>query len=370
MHQLHLDIASRESACVAPIGLAWEVSLVNNPDIVLHAPDGNHSNLNGALLTAYVLYEVITTEPASELTDQNNLGIDASFQRRLREVASQVVQEHPAQCPEMENTPALTPGHSAAYFNALRDGEGQLIEMLDANTAIVYTFTHRPDGNGSMWFIGAGSVVGNSIVIDQLLRPSGTSFGENFDASKIVNTFVGEQSIVFNDCEALQSDVNVTFSGDVDTDLEPLSTDNMRLSNILGCGLITPHTNAGLSGSYYLPARNGEGIVVQWLPDGRVLVYFFTYDLNNNQQWVFGIGQSDGTSVTMDALYPSSHTVWGADFNPNDVVLAPWGTFQLVWTECGGVQFSYNSTVNGYGSASLEYIRLSNLWEAPCPSFN
>ena len=44
--------------------------------------------------------------------------------------------------------------------------------------------------------------------------------------------------------------------------------------------------------------------------------------------------------------------------------------FDLVWTECGSVQFSYNSIVSGYGSSSLEYIRLSNLWEATCPSFN
>jgi hypothetical protein len=64
VHQLHLDIASREAACVAPIGLTWEASLYENPDTVLHAADGNHSNLNGAALTAYVLYEVITAPAA------------------------------------------------------------------------------------------------------------------------------------------------------------------------------------------------------------------------------------------------------------------------------------------------------------------
>ena len=97
---------------------------------------------------------------------------------------------------------------------------------------------------------------------------------------------------------------------------------------------------------------------------------FFTYDLNNNQQWVLGIGTSDGTSVTMDALYPSTSTRWGSDFDPDEIMLSPWGTFELTWTECGGVTFTYNSTVSGYGSATREYIRLSNLWEATCPSFN
>lgn len=475
IHQLHMDIASREAACVAPIGLAWEVSLVVNPGIHLHHADGNHGNLNGAMLTAYVLYEVITGEPASALTYQDNLGVDASIQNKLRVVASQVVQENRAHCaavalvadppvldfgesvdlppsvqsvelvnnglydlrvtsianPEAPfdvttggscqsppfalaraqsctvevmfssqasgsfegaleiqtqeltetiivqlrgasgaNLPALTPGHSAAFFNVLRDGEGQLVEMLDANTAVVYTFTHRPDGSGSMWFIGVGNVVGESIVVDQLLRPSGTSFGENFDPASIVNASVGEQSLEFSDCESDISGVNVEYSGDPDMGLEALNTDSGRLSNILGCGSISPHPNAGLSGSYYLPTRSGEGIVVQWLPDGQVLVYFFTYDLDNNQQWVLGIGQSDGTSVTMDALYASGNTVWGADFDPNEVVLSPWGTIELVWTECGRVRFSYDSGLEGYGSAIHEYGRLSSLWETNCPSFN
>lgn len=235
VHQLHVDIASREPACVAPIGLAWEDSLRLNPDIYLHAPDGNHSNLNGALLTAYVLYEVITTLPASELTNQGNLGVDATTQQILRAIASQTVRNNPPNCPGVETIP--------------RD-------------------------------------------------------------------------------------------------------------------------NTGLSGSYFMPERNGEGIVVQWLPDGRVLVYFFTFDLDNNQQWILGIGQSDGTRVTMDAHYPSGSTTWGADFDANEVVLSPWGTFELVWKDCAGVQFSYESILEGNGSASYEYVRLTNLREADCPAFD
>lgn len=270
---------------------------------------------------------------------------------------------------EVAGPGALTPGHSAAFFNVNRDGEGQYVEMLNANLAIVYTFTHRPDGSGSMWFIGVGYVLGNSIVIDQLLRPSGTSFGSGFDSSEIVNTLSGGQSMVFNDCEAAGLGGNVAFSGNKDIGLEALISRAGRLSNILGCGSITPHPNAGLSGSYFLPARDGEGIVVQWLPNGQVLVIFFTYDLNNNQQWVLGIGQSNGTSVTMDAVYASSNTEWGSEYDPDDVVLSPWGTFELIWTQCGGVQFIYNSTVPGYGSATREYIRLSSLWEATCPDF-
>ena len=474
IHQLHLDIASREAACVAPIGLAWEVSLVENPDIVLHHADGNHANLNGAVLTAYVLYEVITREPASALSYQDNLGIDASTQRRLRVVASRVVQEHHARCSgtdliaepqaldfgrspdqassvqtvelvnnglfemqvnaidvpersfelsggscpappftlgrdqrcsleiefspqgtglsdetlsvtatgltrpinvqlrgyEGDAAPLLTPGYSAAFFNASRDGEGQLVEMLGADTAVVYTFTHRPDGSGPMWFVGVGQVLGKAIVIDELLRPNGTGFGNRFDGAQIFNAPVGSQSMIFEDCESGTSSVMVNYSGNRNTGLDSLHTPAERLSDILGCVPGTSHPNAGLSGSYFLPSRNGEGIVVQWLPDGQVLVYFFTFDLNNNQQWILGIGHSSGTSVVMDALYPSGNAVWGGEFDPGDVILAPWGAFELTWTDCGHVRFTYQSSVPGYGSATRNYVRLSNLWQAGCTAFN
>lgn len=98
VHQLHLDIASREAACVAPIGLTWEASLLENPGILLHAPDGNHSNLNGAVLTAYVLYEVITTRPASELPDIFSLGVSTEIQNSFRQIASRFVEENQAAC--------------------------------------------------------------------------------------------------------------------------------------------------------------------------------------------------------------------------------------------------------------------------------
>ena len=72
---LHKGIAAREPACVAPIGLAWEIMLDSNPDIRLHDDDGNHANPNGGLLTAYVLYATITGKPVNELPDTRVSGV-------------------------------------------------------------------------------------------------------------------------------------------------------------------------------------------------------------------------------------------------------------------------------------------------------
>ena len=84
IHELHLQIVARESACVAPVGLAWELALRQHPSLELHARDGNHSNATGALLTAYVLYEVITGRPATELPDVPNVKVSPEEQLVLR----------------------------------------------------------------------------------------------------------------------------------------------------------------------------------------------------------------------------------------------------------------------------------------------
>ena len=91
VHNLHLDIASREPACVAPAGLVWEEVIRQFPTIELYASDGNHSNINGATLTSFVFYQVITRQPASGLPYIPGIGVSADIQRKLRETATAVI---------------------------------------------------------------------------------------------------------------------------------------------------------------------------------------------------------------------------------------------------------------------------------------
>jgi len=52
-----------------------------------------------------------------------------------------------------------------------------------------------------------------------------------------------------------------------------------------------------ISGSWYDPARSGEGLAVQQLDNGASLVYLFTFDENGRQQWLFDIRDADENSV-------------------------------------------------------------------------
>lgn len=102
IHQLHIGIAAREPACVAPVGLAWEIMFLTQPDIRLHDSDGDHANRTGALLTAYVLYATIADRPPAELPPIKVRGIDAETQVLLKNAAAQAVAIAP---PCVEPTP-------------------------------------------------------------------------------------------------------------------------------------------------------------------------------------------------------------------------------------------------------------------------
>jgi len=269
---------------------------------------------------------------------------------------------------EFPGTGSVQAGHSGAFYNSLRNGEGNYVEILNDTLAVVYTFTFRPDGSGPAWFIGAGEIRDNSIIIDELARPTGTSFGSGFEPDDIDYSPAGGMSMIFPDCDAGGSGGSVAYSGNEDLGYEGLLSRAKRLTSITGCST-TPTANAGLSGSFYDPARNGEGLIVEWMSNGDVVAIFFTYDQNGDQFWTFGVGTPSGKSVTINAVYPAASTVWGRDFKAGDVDLQPWGTFDLTWTACNDMKFDYSSTVSGYGSGSLNYKRVSSMQGTSCPQF-
>lgn len=106
VHRLHMGIAEREPACIAPVGLAWEIMHRRDPAIRLHAYDGNHSNPTGALLTAFVLYQTVTGSPAEELPLIESTRVGAEVQEILRRAAGEahrVIPQDLGLCPRPPN---------------------------------------------------------------------------------------------------------------------------------------------------------------------------------------------------------------------------------------------------------------------------
>lgn len=95
IYDIHQSIAESTPSCVAPIGFAWDNSLLIQPSLELHASDGNHSNHTGAYLTAHVLFETITAYPAELLGELNFSDLDGDTQLFLQQMASQAIAEYP-----------------------------------------------------------------------------------------------------------------------------------------------------------------------------------------------------------------------------------------------------------------------------------
>jgi hypothetical protein len=87
VYELHLAIALQEPVCVAPVGPVWDEFQLRYPNIKLHALDGNHSNLNGALLTAYVFFQIITSKQANVLNYIPEIAVSEQTQEKLKAVA-------------------------------------------------------------------------------------------------------------------------------------------------------------------------------------------------------------------------------------------------------------------------------------------
>lgn len=87
IYTLHVDIALRQPACVAPIPYAWDLAATRLPSLALHDADGNHANPAGSFLAALVLYATLTGNAPLALPDLPVFGVDSATQAALRQVA-------------------------------------------------------------------------------------------------------------------------------------------------------------------------------------------------------------------------------------------------------------------------------------------
>lgn len=104
IYELHVSIARKQPACVAPIGQAWDLALQRHPELRLHASDGNHSAAAGAHLAALMLYATLTGDSALALLPllPELHGISTALQTQLRQIAADTAARVPPRqhCPK------------------------------------------------------------------------------------------------------------------------------------------------------------------------------------------------------------------------------------------------------------------------------
>ena len=141
------------------------------------------------------------------------------------------------------------------------------------------------------------------------------------------------------------------------------------LAPMLALGSSIIITDGGPSGEFYDPARSGEGFFIEVADVGGVIVLvvgMFTYDLDGNLMWLTGslVLEEGATSATLTMFVADPGTVWGPDFDPDEVVLEVWGTMSFRWPTCDTMIVNYASPV--FGTGVFNDVRITQLVGVLC----
>ena len=127
---------------------------------------------------------------------------------------------------------------------------------------------------------------------------------------------------------------------------------------------ISSVVDGGHSGSWFNPARDGHGIVLE-ITDGptgqRAVVswYHFAADGSGNQIWLTGVGPVVDDTAIVEVIIAEG-AVFGEAFNADDVTRTNWGQLRIKFNSCTSATLEYDSLVDGFGSGSEPLTRLTS----------
>jgi hypothetical protein len=125
-----------------------------------------------------------------------------------------------------------------------------------------------------------------------------------------------------------------------------------------------PNVDASYSGLWYDPARSGEGIELEILPNDKAAVYFFTFPPtggSGTQAWLLGVGDVVGNGVEFADVVLPARDAQGA------VTSSHWGRIALTFDACGSGGMRWDGPVN-WGSMEVPLTRLTQLSGLGCGS--
>jgi len=266
--------------------------------------------------------------------------------------------------PRLAQTVVGTSGH---FYAPERSGEGYLLERLDDNRAAISWFTYPPAGIDSdqAWLFGVGEIVDQTVEFDELLSTTGLGFGTEFDSNSFQTEVWGELSLEFYDCNsgiARWQGPEAWGSGQQRFD---------RLIEIPGlpCGsepLPPQFDRPGISGQWFEPSRSGQGWFIQEIKPGQLFIAWYSYTSEGEQLWLVGLGEINNGVARFDELTRPAGTVFGENFNPNEVKRVPWGQLTITFSDCANAVAEYTALDPEIGSGVLFPQRLTSLEGLDC----
>lgn len=123
------------------------------------------------------------------------------------------------------------------------------------------------------------------------------------------------------------------------------------------------HIQPGITASWFDPARNGEGYVIQILENNIAVMYWFTYDAEGAQDWYAASGHIKGNRIVFPEVLRASGGEFGPGFDPDKVSFEVVGSASFVWSGCDQAEVSYQF---GLQHEHLQLNRITHVLGAQC----
>lgn len=258
---------------------------------------------------------------------------------------------------------AISPGHTAMWFNSERSGEGWMLEILPDDRALAYWFTFNGEGR-PRWLVGSGRIEGNRIEFPELVAGSGARFGSAFDPDDVDLETVGSARMIFTGCQSGWYEYEA-YDHHRTVDFQALTSTWSTHCDPVDIPFIFPD-RALLSGSWYDPLQPGQGLTVQWLSSESMLMVWFTYDTEGRPYWIIGQSEDGSTNpIVFPELLTVRGPIFGDEFDPADTEQSVWGQAELS-LDCQGGALEYESNADGFEDGILPLERLTELAGMGC----
>jgi len=118
---------------------------------------------------------------------------------------------------------------------------------------------------------------------------------------------------------------------------------------------------AAFTGAWYDPNQSGHGLLIEVLPENRLMAYWFTFTPDGTQQaWFGGVGDIHGDQAVIYADQGQGGQ-WIPNFNPALFKNQAWGTLAFIFTDCnhGRVYFTGEGGNSIWGRSTMDITRLT-----------
>ena len=159
-------------------------------------------------------------------------------------------------------------------------------------------------------------------------------------------------------------DINIIWEQEDETSSQTLGELEIFSSTVLSNGF---NVDSTMTGSWFDTSRDGEGYILEVLPNNTVLMVWFTYLPNLAEQaWLIGTGTMLKNRVVFKDMQITTGGQFGPGFDPSLVQRTIWGDVSIEFDGCTMGTVSYNSVFRSYASGDHPVSRLTNTDGSDC----